>query len=900
MAPAVPFALVGVVQLTAVAVWLGLATATCFPRLRRPATPLLALGSLGMAAAEAVTALRLDVAASEPLGVLRLVALLLVAAGIGFGGVSMRSMPLSGVVVPLGAPLGTALLGAAAGATAALASLVRGRRTGQDRQATAGLALGLLFTALATGLAGGASDHLAAALALLSARAAASVCFAVVLIALARTNLLGKVVGAIVAGVVVMAVGAVAIVGVGVADQVQQDQSQRLLSVAMAQQQSLDGLATRAGLFAQIVSECPSDRSSCIRVLRLFSADPNFFAVIDRPGHGASIVAPGSAALSPAALSQLVASTVVRGALRPSATSRTVASGAMLLPGNPSRLVIVAAVPGRPSGSADDSRVPPTFAAVYGIGLVDSYLQSVAAQTGYNLSVLAGGRVLASNLSSAAQARVLSVAQRQPAGTTGVAATTVVAAQGQLPTVALMPVTRAGDGAVRVATLAVSQGADTALAAQRSVLRRLVLTALVVLALVAAASIVMAQRIVEPLQRLTIGAGRVRRGDLNASVDVNSRDEVGSLGRAFDAMTSSLRGLTGDLRKAAEQEAALRVRLQTVVASMTDGLLTTDPDGRVTTANSRALDLLGWAESDLIGLTLAQVVDVRDAGGIRLLTGESRVDADAVLHRGDGTELPVRVAVAPLEDGGGRVVLLADRTREREVERMKTEFLANISHELRSPLTPIRGYAELLARNPHLSSARAQEFLGEILAATARMSRAVDLLVDVAALEAGRIVPVRRTVPVGSLVDERLAAWKARYPDRAPDLRRRVQAGLPDLEVDAFWLHKALDELMDNAVKYSPPGSQITIDARAVNDGAVRLAVRDNGPGVDTARLAELLGDFAQADGSETRVSGGMGLGLGFVSRVAEPLGLTVRVRSRVGDGSEFALEVPTGEPDRE
>jgi two-component system phosphate regulon sensor histidine kinase PhoR len=245
-------------------------------------------------------------------------------------------------------------------------------------------------------------------------------------------------------------------------------------------------------------------------------------------------------------------------------------------------------------------------------------------------------------------------------------------------------------------------------------------------------------------------------------------------------------------------------------------------------------------------------------------------------------------------------VLLADHTHQREVERMKTEFLANVSHELRTPLTPIRGYAELLVRNPHLSSARAQQFLGEIVSSTSRMSRAVDLLVDVAALEAGRVLPIPQAVPVDSVVDERLAEWRTRYPERVEDLRAEVVPGLADLDVDPHWLHKALDELMDNAVKYSVAGSTITVDVRAGDDGQVRLAVRDQGRGLDDVRLTELLGDFSQADGSETRSDGGMGLGLGFVSRVAEQLGMAVHVSSQPGHGSEFALDVPTVRPDRE
>ena len=210
MAPAVPFALLGVVELTAVAVWLGLAAAACFPRLRRPATPLLVLGALGMARAEAVTALRFGVGSSEPLGAVRLGALVLVGLGLSLGGLSLRALPLPAVVVPLGAPAGTAVLGALAGAAAAAAGVVRGPA---DRPGPAGRGCAGRRAAAdgaGGGLAGAARDHVNLALALLSARAAASLCFAVLLVCLARTNLVGKVVGAIVAAVVLMAVAAVA------------------------------------------------------------------------------------------------------------------------------------------------------------------------------------------------------------------------------------------------------------------------------------------------------------------------------------------------------------------------------------------------------------------------------------------------------------------------------------------------------------------------------------------------------------------------------------------------------------------------------------------------------------------------------------------------------------------
>ena len=891
MAPAVPFALLGVVQLAAVAVWLGFAAACCFPGLVRRTTPVVVVASLAMGAADALTALHLDVASSDGIALLRVIALVLLLLGLADGAPQRPTTALPAITAPLGARTSVAIAGGAVGIVAAATAVVRGFRPGGDRRIGIWVAAGLALTATAAALAGPSATSTNAALAQLAARGAACVALAVAIALIARASLLGKVVGAIVAGVVAMAVGAVAVVGIGVATEVQNDQSQRLLSVAHAQQQDLQSLETRAGLLAQVIVACvQQQQQNCASALRLFSEDPNYFAAIYQPGKGVKLIAPGPTALDDTALLQLAGSHVVRGVLHAGTTIQTVASGAILLHGAPARLAVISAVPG---GNAT-AQSKPTFAAIYGIGIVDRYLSTLQTEVGYDVSIIADNFVLASSLASPARAQVLAEARAQNIDAKSPTVSTVVPAQGTAPTVAFVPITAAGNDNVRIATLAISQNASAALAAQRSVLRRLVLTALAVLVFVAVFAFLMAQRIADPVRRLTIAAGRVRAGDLETKVSVESIDEVGELARAFDEMTSSLRGLTGDLRDAAELEARLRARLETVVSSMTDGLVTTDGRGVVVAANPMALELLGCRESDIIGSDLAEAVDVRAPDGSALLSrGRGQAVADGMLNRPDGEPIAVRVARAPLSGQPGEVVVISDRTREREIERLKTEFLSNVSHELRTPLTPIRGYAEMLSRRPDLPKERVQTFVSEILAGTIRMSRAVELLVDVAALDAGRVSPTQDKIVVAHLVDDRLAAWRERYPDRASDLHRRVAGKLPAIEVDPRWLAKALDELADNAVKYTAPGTSITLAASSAGDGAVSIAVRDAGEGIDTNRLAELLGDFSQADSSDTRKVGGMGLGLGFVTRVADALGLTLEVSSEPGKGSEFSIEVP-------
>jgi signal transduction histidine kinase len=223
---------------------------------------------------------------------------------------------------------------------------------------------------------------------------------------------------------------------------------------------------------------------------------------------------------------------------------------------------------------------------------------------------------------------------------------------------------------------------------------------------------------------------------------------------------------------------------------------------------------------------------------------------------------------------------------------MKTEFLANVSHELRTPLTPVRGYAELLRRRRGASPDEVAQHAAVISAAADRMGRVVDLLVDVAAIDAGRVSPELTPMQIGPFLEERLSAWWARQPERRDDLRGEWPPRLPSVSSDPRWLAKAVDELLDNALKYTEAGTDVRLEASRHGD-RVRLAVHDAGRGLDETARPLLYDDFAQADGSVTRAQDGLGLGLPFVRRVAALFDLDLVVDSEPGRGAVFALDVP-------
>jgi PAS domain S-box-containing protein len=881
MEPGVPFALLGAVQLLLVVAALGAAAAGW---LRGTAAgALVALGGLTLAIVEIRTALRLGVPTSDNLALARAAGSLVLAGGVYAGGLGRRGRrrapsvaPAMGVVVPLAAAGGPSAFAGGAGLLAAIAA-VTVRRDGTGYW----LGGGLTLWAAASGLAPVADAGQTGPLFVLLLRGTGSFAVLIGLVLLAQASLLSKVVSAILAGVVTMAVAAVGVVGSVVVSSYDRQSRETVQDAADARLAAILDLRNQVSGEARLAQQLCLRPDVCAQFLeQLVVNGQDDFVVRVRRGH-----APESLAGRPA----LTASEVV--GIRSLAVVQQVLNGArndridlladtVRLTGQEPAVAVVGVAAGRRT----KPQSPPNEVVLYGVRIDTEYTKSdLDYGGGFNLTLLAGDplQVVASNLNAGKQAQLLRIVRDN--GTAVPDTGVTIGSQGANPTVALRPVV---DNARKtVALLAMTREPGPALKTERDALRLLLITALLALVAVALTAVLLGRRTVDPVRRLTTAAERVAAGDLTGGVGVSSRDEVGTLARTFNTMTGSLARLTGDLRESA-------ARLETVLASMTDGLLATDAEGTVTAVNRAALAMLGVEEADVLGEPLDVVADVRDATGTSLVDLSAVViDEPAEVHRPDGTTVPVRVVLTPLTDAEGVVLVLRDTTREREVERMKTEFLSNVSHELRTPLTPIRGYAEILVGKPGLEDDKVKAFATTIRDESLKMNRVVDLLVDVASLEAGRVHVLPRAVPVKELLDARVVHWQNRVKGR--EFKRRVARGLPPVLVDPSWVAKALDELIDNAVKHAPQGP-VTLAASWAPDGErVRIAVRDNGPGISAEDEAKLFSSFEQVDGSVTRKVGGLGLGLSFVRRLADDAGFPLTVSSTVGKGAEFALDLP-------
>ena len=407
------------------------------------------------------------------------------------------------------------------------------------------------------------------------------------------------------------------------------------------------------------------------------------------------------------------------------------------------------------------------------------------------------------------------------------------------------------------------------------------------------------RRFTRPVRQLTGAARRVQQGDLSTQAEVTGEDEVGDLAVAFNRMTSSLASTTDSLRLAVAEESRLRDQLQTVLNSMGDGLIAVDASGVVVTTNPAAERIAGISRR-AVGRPIGEVLVGRTADGRPLSARENPAAGQAVLRR-KGVDVPVSISSAPIRGGGdevlGRVFVIRDRSREAEVERVKREFLATVSHELRTPLTPIVGYAELLTRR-EFDADRVAEFARGILGSARRMERIVGMLLDYSAIEAGRMPVEPEAVALRPMVVRAVEEWR----ERAPTHRfvTRFASQIPSAMVDVPLFRRTMDELLDNAVKYSPDGGTITVAVRpngvVHGKAAVEVEVSDQGIGIPAKQLPGIFQDFRQLDGSDTRAFGGLGLGLAFVRRIVQAHRGTINAESRVGEGTTFKIGLPAVE----
>ncbi|HLW18258.1 MAG TPA: ATP-binding protein [Actinomycetota bacterium] len=355
-------------------------------------------------------------------------------------------------------------------------------------------------------------------------------------------------------------------------------------------------------------------------------------------------------------------------------------------------------------------------------------------------------------------------------------------------------------------------------------------------------------------------------------------------------------------RKRASRSAnvAADAQLAAVMSVVPDAIVVTDEKNEIRAMNAAASEMLG-AAGETRGSLVSRFIRGSERSGITL---ESWMRSTADYASGttgtlDGG-LPVGIAAAPVHAEKklvGHVFLVRDLRKERALDRMKEEFLSNISHELRTPLASALGFARLLQRR-ELSATQQGAFVGAIVEACERLDRVVDLLIDVAALDGGNARIDSERVDIAELVRDAADRWSDRSASHVITARTGDQ--IEPIAAGSALLRNSIDELIDNAIKFSPDGGIVTIAVERLTHESkptIAISVADQGIGIDPMKREAVFEDFHQVDGSATRRFGGLGIGLAFVRRVAEAHGGRVDIVSEQGSGSTFSLVLPARIP---
>jgi PAS domain S-box-containing protein len=384
----------------------------------------------------------------------------------------------------------------------------------------------------------------------------------------------------------------------------------------------------------------------------------------------------------------------------------------------------------------------------------------------------------------------------------------------------------------------------------------------------------LARALARPLLQIADAARDIAAGRPAAFPDVH----VPELAHHVDALRTmhhELEGRFGGLRREREES-------RTLLEALSDGVIAADERGAIMSANAAARRLLGYGRSE----TLPPLGELFHDRPHRALMRE--VLAGAVVERRelDLDDRTVVVSARPLE-AGGTLLVLSDVTDLRRLETVRRDFVANVSHELKTPLTAIAGYAEtLVAESP-------SPFAETILANAHRMQRLVDDLLDLSRIESGGWRPEAAAVNVDTAARE---AWEP-FAERAAARRVQFETALAPaartIDVDPEALRQIFTNLFDNALRYTPENGRIRVAARNAKDELV-LSVADTGSGIPSEHLPRIFERFYRVDASRSRQEGGTGLGLAIVKHLVEAHGGRVEAESELGRGTTILLYFPS------
>ncbi|MEE4310523.1 MAG: ATP-binding protein [candidate division KSB1 bacterium] len=406
------------------------------------------------------------------------------------------------------------------------------------------------------------------------------------------------------------------------------------------------------------------------------------------------------------------------------------------------------------------------------------------------------------------------------------------------------------------------------------------------------------KKISKPLTQLTKSATEIARGNFSHRIKVSTEDEVGRLAKIFNYMTTELQRLNEMNLNDIITE---KNKTKTIIKNIADGVIVTDPAKKILMINSVAEQWFELNEKDVINVPVDQVIGkkelINEINHAR--NSENSIDKSVEVQlrpKNFRKKVVLQAKAAEVIDNEGTpigiVTILRDVTREKEIDKMKTELVSMVAHELRSPLTSIAGFSELLL-DSGITKDQSEEYAEIILKESNRLGNLINKFLDISRIESGKSQVNKIALDIGFLITNIIGLNLQQAEKKKIRVEMNIPEDLPSVNADKGMIEEVILNLFSNAVKYSPEHTMVTISANQSETDLI-VSVKDEGYGISKEALQNIFNKFYRVtDNEHVREIEGSGLGLSLVKEIIELHGGNVWAESELAKGSQFFFTLP-------
>ena len=424
----------------------------------------------------------------------------------------------------------------------------------------------------------------------------------------------------------------------------------------------------------------------------------------------------------------------------------------------------------------------------------------------------------------------------------------------------------------------------------RTVWMKLALGGIIIAMFLAGISLWVARRLSRPIQEMTNVARRFARGELAQKTNVYNTEEMDSLSKAMNQMAKELDDRISTI-------ISQRNELETVLTSMMEGIIAIDGDEKIIKINASAAAMFDIDPETSKGRSIQEMIrNISFQKFVSKAISENRVvETDIVFYNDE--ERILQVHSSPINDSFGEkigtLIVMDDVTQLRRLENVRRDFVANVSHEIKTPLTAIKGFVETLYHDMDDGKDETKRFLSIILKHVDRLNAIVDDLLSLSKIEQDkdrREIQLERG-DINGVVETAVQVCRSKAEEKNISITTRIEGTITG-NLDATLLEQAIVNILDNAVKYSNPDSSVDIEA-GETDQEIIIDITDHGIGISREHLPRLFERFYRVDKARSRKMGGTGLGLSIVKHIVQAHGGTIEAHSSPGKGSTFTIRLP-------